>query len=138
MAIEDYEKEIKRLRKEGYIVDAVGPDGLVTMMTEKGLNTYNVLSLLLELQGTFQSGATNATQETKDTKPKKSGQEKMDSAIKTVVKVGAGISQFMEGLGKIAGDPVKMDMSQAGIDFGQNKPKAKPRKKTAKKRRSRR
>ena len=119
MAIEDYEKEIKRLRKEGYIVDAVGPDGLVTMMTEKGLNTYNVLSL-------FISGATNATQETKDTKPKKSGQEKMDSAIKTMVQVGAGISQLMQGLGNMAGDPVKMDMSQAGIDFGQNK--AKPRK----------
>ena len=129
MAIEDYEKEIKRLRKEGYIVDAVGPDGLVTMMTEKGLNTYNVLSL-------FISGATNATQETKDTKPKKSGQEKMDSAIKTMVQVGAGISQLMQGLGNMAGDPVKMDMSQAGIDFGQNK--AKPRKKTAKKKRSRR
>ena len=133
MAIDDYpgpetQKEIKRMRKEGYIVDAVGPDGLVTMMTEKGLNTYNVLSL-------FISGATDATQ---DIKPKKSGQEKMDSAIKTVVKVGAGISQLMEGLGKIAGDPVKMDMSQAGIDFGQNKKKAKPRKKTAKKRRSRR
>ena len=129
MAIEDYEKEIKRLRKEGYIVDAVGPDGLVTMMTEKGLNTYNVLSL-------FISGATNTTQETKDTKPKKSGQEKMDSAIKTMVQVGAGISQLMQGLGNMAGDPVKMDMSQAGIDFGQNK--AKPRKKTAKKKRSRR
>ena len=136
MAIEDYEKEIKRLRKEGYIVDAVGPDGLVTMMTEKGLNTYNVLSLLLELQGTFQSGATNATQETKDTKPKKSGQEKMDSAIKTMIQVGAGISQLMQGLGKMAGDPVKMDMSQAGINFGQNKTtkkqtykKGKPRKK---------
>ena len=137
MAIEDYpgpetQKEIKRLRKEGYIVDAVGPDGLVTMMTEKGLNTYNILNL-------FISGATNATSnQTKDTKPKKSGQEKMDSAIKTVVKVGAGISQLMEGLGKIAGDPVKMDMSQAGIDFGQNKPKAKPRKKTVKRRKTRR
>ena len=131
MAIEDYEKEIKRLRKEGYIVDAVGPDGLVTMMTEKGLNTYNVLSL-------FISGATNATQETKDTKPKKSGQEKMDSAIKTMVQVGAGISQLMQGLGNMAGDPVKMDMSQAGIDFGQNKPKAKPRKKTAKRRKTKR
>lgn len=131
MAIEDYEKEIKRLRKEGYIVDAVGPDGLVTMMTEKGLNTYNVLNL-------FISGATNATQETKDTKPKKSGQEKMDSAIKTMVQVGAGISQLMQGLGSMAGEPAKMDMSQAGIDFGQNKKKAKPRKKTAKKRRSRR
>ena len=131
MAIEDYEKEIKRLRKEGYIVDAVGPDGLVTMMTEKGLNTYNVLSL-------FISGATNATQETKDTKPKKSGQEKMDSAIKTMVQVGAGISQLMQGLGNMAGDPVKMDMSQAGIDFGQNKQKAKPRKKTAKRRKTKR
>ena len=133
MAIEDYEKEIKRLRKEGYIVDAVGPDGLVTMLTEKGLNTYNVLNL-------FISGATNATSnqtnQTKDTKPKKSGQEKMDSAIKTMVQVGAGISQLMQGLGNMAGDPVKMDMSQAGIDFGQNK--AKPRKKTAKKKRSRR
>ena len=132
MAIEDYEKEIKRLRKEGYIVDAVGPDGLVTMLTEKGLNTYNVLNL-------FISGATNATQqETKDTKPKKSGQEKMDSAIKTMVQVGAGISQLMQGLGNMAGDPVKMDMSQAGIDFGQNKPKAKPRKKTAKRRKTKR
>lgn len=131
MAIEDYEKEIKRLRKEGYIVDAVGPDGLVTMMTEKGLNTYNVLNL-------FVSGATNATQETKDTKPKKSGQEKMDSAIKTMVQVGAGISQLMQGLGNMAGDPVKMDMSQAGINFGQNKPKAKPRKKTVKRRKTRR
>ena len=135
MAIEDYEKEIKRLRKEGYIVDAVGPDGLVTMLTEKGLNTYNVLNL-------FISGATNATSnqtnQTKDTKPKKSGQEKMDSAIKTMVQVGAGISQLMQGLGNMAGDPVKMDMSQAGIDFGQNKQKAKPRKKTAKRRKTKR
>ena len=47
MTIEDYEKEIKRLRKEGCIVDAVGPDGLVTMLTEKGLNTYNVLNLFI-------------------------------------------------------------------------------------------
>lgn len=125
MTIEDYEKEIKRLRKEGYIVDAVGPDGLVTMLTEKGLNTYNVLNL-------FISGATiNATQqETKETKQKKSGQEKMDSAIKTMIQVGAGISQLMQGLGSMAGEPAKMDMSQAGINFGQNKPKTKPRKKT--------
>ena len=132
MAIEDYEKEIKRLRKEGYIVDAVGPDGLVTMMTEKGLNTYNVLSL-------FISGATNTTQETKDTKPKKSGQEKMDSAIKTMVQVGAGISQLMQGLGNMAGDPVKMDMSQAGIDLGQGGTKKSKRTyNTKKKRKTRR
>ena len=118
MTIEDYEKDIKRLRKEGYIVDAVGPDGLITMLTEKGLNTYNILNI-------FASGAT--TTQPKDTKPKKSGQEKMDSAIKTMVQVGAGISQLMQGLGNMAGEPAKMDMSQAGINFGQNKPKKKSR-----------
>ena len=49
----------------------------------------------------------------------------MDSAIKTMVQVGAGISQLMQGLGGLAGEPVKMDMSQAGIDLGQGRPKKK-------------
>ena len=127
-------KKFNKLRNEGLIVDVAGPYGIQTMLTAKGFDVYDTLSLFVQAN----ENMANPTQETKDTKPKKSGQEKMDSAIKTVVKMGAGISQLMEGLGKIAGDPVKMDMSQAGIDFGQNKPKAKPRKKTAKKKRSRR
>tara|TARA_B110000438_G_scaffold3908_1_gene3899 strand:+ start:2191 stop:2592 length:402 start_codon:yes stop_codon:yes gene_type:complete len=122
-------KAINRLRKEGLIADVAGPDGIQTMLTAEGFEKHGLLSL-------FVQGSDGVPP--KDTKPKKSGQEKMDSAIKTMVQVGAGISQLMQGLGKMAGDPVKMDMSQAGINFGQNKPKAKPRKKTTKRRKTRR
>ena len=56
-----------------------------------------------------------------------------------MVQVGAGISQLMQGLGNMAGDPVKMDMSQAGIDLGQGGTKKSKRTyKTKKKRKTRR
>ena len=106
----EIEKAFNKLRKDGLIVDVISKDGIVTMMTAKGFEQHKLLSLFSQI---------NEADDTK--KPKKSGQEKMDSAIKTIVQVGAGISQLMEGLGKLAGDPVKMDMSQAGIDVGQNK-----------------
>jgi len=106
----EIEKAFNKLRKDGLIVDVISQDGIVTMMTAKGFEQHKLLSLFSQI---------NEADDTK--KPKKSGQEKMDSAIKTIVQVGAGISQLMEGLGKLAGDPVKMDMSQAGIDVGQNK-----------------
>jgi hypothetical protein len=106
----DIEKAFNKLRKDGLIVDVISQDGIVTMMTAKGFEQHKLLSLFSQI---------NEADDTK--KPKKSGQEKMDSAIKTIVQVGAGISQLMEGLGKMAGEPVKMDMSQAGIDVGQNK-----------------
>ena len=127
-------KKFNKLRNEGLIVDVAGPYGIQTMLTAKGFDVYDTLSLFVQAN----ENMANPTQETKEVKPKKSGQEKMDSAIKTMVQVGAGISQLMQGLGNMAGDPVKMDMSQAGIDFGQNKPKAKPRKKTAKRRKTKR
>ena len=123
----EIEKAFNKLRKDGLIVDVISQDGIVTMMTAKGFEQHKLLSLFSQI---------NEADDTK--KPKKSGQEKMDSAIKTIVQVGAGISQLMEGLGKLAGDPVKMDMSQAGIDIGQNKSKQKQTYKKRKKQRTRR
>ena len=114
-------KKFNKLRNEGLIVDVAGPYGIQTMLTAKGFDVYDTLSLFVQAN----ENMANPTQETKEVKPKKSGQEKMDSAIKTMVQVGAGISQLMQGLGGLAGDPVKMDMSQAGIDIGQNKTKKK-------------
>jgi len=116
----DVEKAFNKLRKDGLIVDVVGQDGVVTMLTAKGYEQYNLLNLFSQVN------QTNPI-DPKD-KPKKSGQEKMDSAIKTIVQVGAGISELMQGLGKLAGDPVKMDMSQAGIDVGQNRKSKQKRK----------
>ena len=125
-------KTFNRLRKEGLIVDVAGPYGIQTMLTTKGFEVYDILSLFVQAK----ENMANSTQKTEEIKPKKTGQEKMDSAIKTMIQIGAGISQLMQGLGNMAGDPVKMDMSQAGINFGQNKTtkkqtykKGKPRKK---------
>jgi hypothetical protein len=123
-------KTFDKLRKEGLIVDVVGQDGIVTMLTAKGFEQHRLLSLFAQPN---QTGSVNTNEKTK-----KSGQEKMDSAIKTMVTIGAGISQMMQGLGGLAGDPVKMDMSQAGIDFGQNKPKKKQTHKKGKPRRKKR
>jgi hypothetical protein len=118
-------KAFDKLRKDGLIVDVIGQDGIVTMLTAKGFEQHKLLSLFT------QANQTNPLDPIE--KPKKSGQEKMDSAIKTMVQVGAGISQLMQGIGKMAGDPVKMDMSQAGFGFG-DKTKQKKRKTTKKKR----
>ena len=112
----ELEKAINKLRKDGLIVDVVGQYGIQTMLTADGFKQHELLTLFIP---------NNETVSTENKKPKKSGQEKMDGAIKTIVQVGAGISQLMEGLGKLAGDPVRMDMSQAGIDIGQNKKKYK-------------
>ena len=98
-------KTFNKLRKEGLIVDVVGQDGIVTMLTAKGFEQHRLLSIFAQPN---QTGSINTNEKTK-----KSGQEKMDSAIKTMVTIGAGISQMMQGLGGLAGDPVKMDMSQA-------------------------
>jgi hypothetical protein len=123
----EVDKAFDKLRKDGLIADVIGQYGIVTMLTAKGFEKHRLLSLFSQI---------NQVDDTK--KPKKSGQEKMDSAIKTIVQVGAGISQLMEGLGKLAGDPVKMDMSQAGIDIGQNKSKQKQTYKKRKKQRTKR
>jgi len=123
----EVDKAFDKLRKDGLIADVIGQYGIVTMLTAKGFEQHRLLSLFSQI---------NQVDDTK--KPKKSGQEKMDSAIKTIVQVGAGISQLMEGLGKLAGDPVKMDMSQAGIDIGQNKSKQKQTYKKRKKQRTKR
>ena len=127
---EELVKAINKLRKEGLIVDVAGQYGIQTMLTAKGFEQHRLLSLFVQANGT--------TPQPEDTKPKKSGQEKMDSAIKTMVQVGAGISQLMQGLGGLAGDPVKMDMSQAGIDLGQGRPKKKQTHKKGKPRRKKR
>ena len=120
-------KSFNRLRKAGLIVDVAGIDGIQTMLTAKGFEVHKVLSLFIPDKETDPTGKT---------KTKRSGQDKMDSAIKTIVQVGAGISELMQGLGKLAGDPVKMDMSQAGIDLGQGKPKKKQTYKKGKQRRN--
>ena len=112
----ELEKAINKLRKDGLIVDVVGQYGIQTMLTANGFKQHELLTLFIP---------NNETVSTENKKPKKSGQEKMDGAIKTIVQVGAGISELMQGLGKLAGDPVRMDMSQAGIDIGQNKKKYK-------------
>ena len=127
---EELVKAINKLRKEGLIVDVAGQYGIQTMLTAKGFEQHKILSLFIQASGTAPS--------TESTKPKKSGQEKMDSAIKTMVQVGAGISQLMQGLGGLAGAPVKMDMSQAGIDLGQGRPKKKQTHKKGKPRRKKR
>ena len=127
---EELVKAINKLRKEGLIVDVAGQYGIQTMLTAKGFEQHKILSLFIQANGT--------TPQPEDTKPKKSGQEKMDSAIKTMLQVGAGISQLMQGLGGLAGDPVKMDMSQAGIDLGQGRPKKKQTHKKGKPRRKKR
>ena len=126
----ELEKAINKLRKDGLIVDVVGQYGIQTMLTADGFKQHELLTLFIP---------NNETVSKENKKPKKSGQEKMDGAIKTIVQVGAGISQLMEGLGKLAGDPVKMDMSQAGIDIGQNKkPKQKRKYNKGKKRKYKR
>ena len=106
------------------------------MVTPKGYETWQVLNCFVSHNG----ANVVETEDIKKEKPKKSGQEKMDSAIKTMVTIGAGISQMMQGIGSMAGDPVKMDMSQAGIDLGQKKKKPKPKRsyKTKKYKRTRR
>lgn len=126
----ELEKAINKLRKDGLIVDVVGQYGIQTMLTANGFKQHELLTLFIP---------NNETVSTENKKPKKSGQEKMDGAIKTIVQVGAGISELMQGLGKLAGDPVKMDMSQAGIDVGQNKkPKQKRKYNKGKKRKYKR
>jgi len=129
---EELVKAINKLRKEGLIVDVAGQYGIQTMLTAKGFEQHRLLSLFVQANGT------TPQPEPEDIKPKKSGQEKMDSAIKTMIQVGAGISQLMQGLGGLAGDPVKMDMSQAGIDLGQGRPKKKQTHKKGKPRRKKR
>jgi hypothetical protein len=124
------EKAFNKLRKDGLIVDVIGQDGIVTMLTAKGHEQHGLLSLFVQVN--------QADPNVKKEKPKKSGQEKMDSAIKTMVTIGAGISQMMQGIGSLAGDPVKMDMSQAGIDIGQNRTKKKRTYKKGKQRKSKR
>ena len=126
----ELEKAINKLRKDGLIVDVVGQYGIQTMLTANGFKQHELLTLFIP---------NNETVSTENKKPKKSGQEKMDGAIKTIVQVGAGISELMQGLGKLAGDPVRMDMSQAGIDIGQKKkPKQKRKYKKGKQRRNKR
>jgi len=124
------EKAFNKLRKDGLIVDVIGQDGIVTMLTAKGHEQHGLLSLFVQVN--------QADPNVKKEKPKKSGQEKMDSAIKTMVTIGAGISQMMQGIGSLAGDPVKMDMSQAGIDIGQNRTKKKRTYKKGKQRKNKR
>ena len=123
-------KAFNKLRKDGLIVDVIGQAGIVTMLTAKGHEQWDLLGLFVQVN--------QADPNVKKEKPKKSGQEKMDSAIKTMVTIGAGISQMMQGIGSLAGDPVKMDMSQAGIDIGQGRPKKKRTYKKGKQRKNKR
>ena len=116
----EFKTVLAKLKKDGLLVDVVNSDGMNTMVTPKGYNIWTALNVFVST-----NGANVVEKDKPDEKPKKSGQEKMDSAIKTMVTIGAGISQMMQGIGGLAGDPVKMDMSQAGIDLGQGKKKPK-------------
>ena len=116
----EFKTVLAKLKKDGLLVDVVNSDGMNTMVTPKGYNMWTTLNAFVST-----NGANVVEKDAPEEKPKKSGQEKMDSAIKTMVTIGAGISQMMQGIGGLAGDPVKMDMSQAGIDLGQGKKKPK-------------
>jgi len=129
MKAEELKASYNKMIKSGLLVEVVNSDGINTMVTSKGYEVWETLNIFISPDA--------------EVKPKKTGQEKMDGVIKTVVKVGAGISQMMQGLGSMAGEPVKMDMSNAGMGFeqsstgfgqgsmgfGQEKPKAKTYKK---------
>ena len=136
METEDFNKALAKFKKEGLLVEVINSDGVNTMVTPKGYEAWQVLNCFVSHNG----ANVVETEDTKKEKPKKTGQQKMDSAIKTMVTIGAGISQMMQGIGSMAGDPVKMDMSQAGIDLGQKKKKPKPKRsyKTKKYKRTRR
>ena len=115
MKAEELKASYNKMIKSGLLVEVVNSDGINTMVTSKGYEVWQTLNIFISPDA--------------EVKPKKTGQEKMDGVIKTVVQVGAGISQLMQGLGSMAGEPVKMDMSNAGMGFGQEKPKAKTYKK---------
>ena len=119
MNADELKSSYNKMIKSGLLVEVVNSDGVNTMVTSKGYEVWQTLNIFISNNGA----------QSVEEKPKKTGQEKMDGVIKTVVQVGAGISQLMQGLGSMAGDPVKMDMSNAGIGFGQKKPKAKTYKK---------
>ena len=115
MNADELKASYNKMIKSGLLVEVVNSDGINTMVTSKGYEVWQTLNIFISPDA--------------EVKPKKTGQEKMDGVIKTVVQVGAGISQLMQGLGSMAGEPVKMDMSNAGMGFGQEKPKAKTYKK---------
>ena len=119
MNADELKASYTKMIKSGLLVEVVNGDGINTMVTAKGYDVWQTLNIFISNKGA----------QPVEEKPKKTGQEKMDGVIKTVVQVGAGISQLMQGLGSMAGDPVKMDMANAGIGFGQEKPKAKTYKK---------
>ena len=119
MNADELKSSYNKMIKSGLLVEVVNSDGVNTMVTSKGYEVWQTLNIFISNNGA----------QSVEEKPKKTGQEKMDGVIKTVVQVGAGISQLMQGLGSMAGEPVKMDMANAGIGFGQKKPKAKTYKK---------
>lgn len=114
MEKEQFNKILANLKKIGLLVDVVNSNGPNTMVTPKGYEEWEVLNIFVSHNGA------NVI----DTKEKKSTQDKMDSAIKTMTKVGAGISQMMQAMGGIAGEPPKMDMKRKPT-MQNNKPKKK-------------
>jgi len=128
MNADELKASYTKMIKSGLLVEVVNSDGINTMVTSKGYEVWQTLNIFISNNGT----------QPVEKKPKKTGQEKMDSMIKTVVQVGAGISQLMQGLGSMAGEPVKMDMANAGIGFGQEKSKKKKTYKKGKQRSNKR
>ena len=124
MNADELKASYTKMIKSGLLVEVVNGDGINTMVTSKGYEVWETLNIFISPDA--------------EVKPKKTGQEKMDGVIKTVVQVGAGISQLMQGLGSMAGEPVKMDMANAGIGFGQEKPKKKKTYKKGKQRSNKR
>jgi hypothetical protein len=105
MNADELKSSYNKMIKSGLLVEVVNSDGVNTMVTSKGYEVWQTLNIFISNNGS----------KPVEEKPKKTGQEKMDGVIKTVVQVGAGISQLMQGLGSMAGEPVKMDMSNARI-----------------------
>jgi len=110
---------VKSMKKAGYIVDVVEDGNVVTKLTPAGAEVHAILSM-------FVDGKPGSI------KTKRNG-VKADDVMLKIVKFGKGMNQLMEGLGKMGGTPVKMDMSSM-VGFGMpntKKPKRKMRKKRA-------
>jgi len=107
------------IRKLGYIADIVEDGKTITRLTPKGAEVHAMLSI-------FADG--------KKLKIRKQGTTSMDDVMIKVVKFGKGMNQLMEGLGKMGGEPVKMNMSNM-TNFGA-KPKTRKRPVRKKRRRN--
>jgi len=68
------EKAFNKLRKDGLIVDVIGQDGIVTMLTAKGHEQHGLLSLFVQVN--------QADPNVKKEKPKKLDRKKWTVQLK--------------------------------------------------------